>query len=653
MPNEKPYADFGCALTYRPEIDGLRALAVLPVVVFHAEQSWAPGGYVGVNIFFVISGYLIARIVSSEIAAGHFTFASFYARRMRRILPAFLAVIVASLATAYVVFTPHDFELLGRSALAALGLHANYWFAGKAGYFMPEAATMPLLHTWSLSVEEQFYIVAPLLVAAATRVGKVRAIAIFTTLVLIALAWSEIDRHAAPEASFFTTQTRVFELLLGMGLGLGLLPALSSQHLRSLLALAGVFTILIIILSYGSDTPFPGLGALIPCLAAAAILHGTDGTDRRHSVVVRALTSRPAVYIGKRSYSLYLWHWPLFAFAQYELGHQISIAARIALVVTAFAIAELSYRFIEQPFRQRRADVPSKATFVTGAAASGALAGAAALVVASDGLPSRLPPAARALAEQIDEIDKTRSWQLCREAFAKDHQPCRIGAPNVAPRLIVWGDSHAGIFLSVIDEGLRQSGRAAIAIVRGGCPALLELEEMPQLTKRKCAAQTKAFLSALEMPGLETVLLATRWGNYTAQLLPNAEKGADEHFAQRLLNTVAGIQSKVRRVVIVGPVPETGYHLPAAMIRAAMAGQTLIPVLPLAQFLTRQRHVLEALQQLEAVDGVRVLYPHREICDAAQCSLTQNGLPLYRDDNHLNALGRARLSRLIQTAVSE
>ncbi len=268
-------------IRYRPEIDGLRAIAVASVVAFHAKLGLAPGGFAGVDVFFVISGYLITSLIMADIEAGRFSILAFYERRIRRIFPALLAVIAACLVVGYWRMTPDDFVLLGRNALAALGFHSNFWLAGRAGYFMPDAATLPLLHTWSLGVEEQFYLLAPLILLLGASAGRRTRGWVFWPLLAAGIAISVAGVTLNPDTAFFLLQTRAFELMIGVALGLSLIPR---DHLafgaRGFECRGTANDRMDRGVPTAPETAFPGFAALLPCAGAALLIHAVRDGER-------------------------------------------------------------------------------------------------------------------------------------------------------------------------------------------------------------------------------------------------------------------------------------------------------------------------------------------------------------------------------------
>ena len=298
-------------LHYRPDIDGLRAIAVLSVLAYHLRINMFRGGFVGVDVFFVISGYLISAIILKDIAAGTFSIVSFYERRVRRIFPALIALFVGTTLLAYFFFLPTELIGFAKSLLAALFSVSNFYFWRHSGYFSAPVDTKPLIHTWSLAVEEQFYIFLPIFLFLAHRFFPRR---LRTSIVVIALGsfvLSAVGAYRDPTAAFYLPHTRAWELLLGVLISLDVFPAIRGPVLRNVSTICGLGLISAAVFGFSAYTPFPGIAALLPCVGAALIIAaGRSG----NSLVGRMLSLKPMVFIGLISYSLYLWHWPIIVF---------------------------------------------------------------------------------------------------------------------------------------------------------------------------------------------------------------------------------------------------------------------------------------------------------------------------------------------------
>ena len=354
------------SLAYRADIDGLRAIAVLAVVLYHAKVAPFTGGYVGVDVFFVISGFLITSILVKDMNEGSFSFAGFYERRVRRIFPALFTVIFACIAAGWFILTPQDYKEFALSMIYMGGFVSNVFFKRRAGYFGPAAETQPLLHTWSLAVEEQFYVFAPIVLLLLYRFAwKSRGLvlSVLAGLSLVSAAYGV--SHELPSA-FFYLHSRAWELIAGMLLGLGVVPLVRAQQVAEAMSITGLAMIAWAVFEFTPGTPFPGLAALLPCLGAALIIYSGAVVP---TFVSRLLSARPAVFIGKISYSLYLWHWPLLVFAVYEWGVDVGMRERIGLIVLAVVLSILTWAFIEQPARKKSGQRTQRLVLAAGLAA--------------------------------------------------------------------------------------------------------------------------------------------------------------------------------------------------------------------------------------------------------------------------------------------
>lgn len=335
-------------MKYRADIDGLRALAVLPIVLFHARVPGLPGGYVGVDIFFVISGYLITKIIFSEIQERKFSVIEFYDRRIRRIFPAFFAMMIFVSVVSYFVLVPYDLRMLGKSILGAMFFASNIVFYSEAGYFSSSSDLKPLLHTWSLGVEEQFYVFFPILICLSMKVGRVASKALLWAVFVASFIACLVLTAKLPAFAFFMLPTRAWELLAGGLLAVGAIPIVSNAKISNAVAVVGLMLIASAVVFFSARTPFPGVAATLPVLGAGMLIYSGPKT-----FVAQVLGAWPFRFVGKISYSFYLWHWPVIVFYEYWALHEMSGWASVGAIVVSLAMAYLSWRFIETPFRQR------------------------------------------------------------------------------------------------------------------------------------------------------------------------------------------------------------------------------------------------------------------------------------------------------------
>jgi len=659
-------------LNYRRDIDGLRAIAVLLVVLNHAGFAAFGGGYIGVDVFFVISGYLITRKTAPDIAQGRFSFADFYLRRVRRLLPAFIAMaLVTSVAAAFILL-PRDLAMYSKSLMAALLSVANVFFwRASNGYFSPTADELPLLHTWSLAVEEQYYLFWPVLLLLGYRwLGVRRFGQVAILLALAGLALSEWAARAQPNAAYYLLHARAFELLLGSLLALywDRLPRLSAGQ-ASTLGLLALALILVPAFTLGHHSLFPGLNALWPCLGAALLIWtGESGRGPARWL----LAQRPLVFIGLISYSLYLWHWPLMAFANYmELPKDLAL--RLGLVAASLLLGTLSWRFVEQPFRGRLRWTP-RVTFAALYAAPllvGALA--VGLTLKFQGFPQRYDGPTAAMVQALDSSFVTARGGCFIEEFgdvATQWTPerCRLGATErPRPDVLVVGDSHAAASTGMLDVLLKDAGLRGFDMTRSGTlylPGISGLYITRPGNRLDPSIQLTApvVTQAIREGGYRYVVLGGRWPMYLEGM---SEAGLSAYNVLRREGHAAtpaellreGLENALRIItesgatpVILAGIPEVGDGRDTCQVKNRLFHTANDCGIDLAEVLRRQEPFTLILNELrQRYPQLVTLDPKAVICDAQRCHSALNGTPLYQDGNHLNVSG----SRLIGERLIE
>ena len=439
---------------HRPDIDGLRAVAIVPVVLFHAGLTVFSGGYVGVDVFFVISGYLITSLILHDLKNDEFSFIEFWMRRARRILPALFVVVMFTLVAGWIVLFPTAYRDLGRSAMTQSFFASNVFFWLKSGYFAAPSETKPLLHTWSVSVEEQFYLFIPLTLFLLVRyMNRFRELAIAVLLLasFLVSAWSA---KFHPDAAFYLMPARAWELLVGSLLAMLALKRTETPSHQvwgyELLSVLGLASILLAVIGYSNTTRFPGFAALAPCLGAAAIIWCNDG---RLTLVGRILAHRWVAWIGLISYSLYLWHWPLLAFARSSMPERLPVVAAIAIASGSILAGWLSYKYVETPVRKKPVFYRRAVILPASAAALLVMCAAGFSVSATGGASGR--EAFQASTFERDITPTTRRDDLCT-AVASANLPafvCRLGiVSNARPKVLLIGDSFAGMYLPAFER---------------------------------------------------------------------------------------------------------------------------------------------------------------------------------------------------------
>jgi peptidoglycan/LPS O-acetylase OafA/YrhL len=641
----------------RRDIDGLRAIAVMPVVLYHAGASIAPGGFVGVDVFFVISGFLITGIIRDELQRRSFSLLNFYERRARRILPALFFMLAASFLAGWIIMRPSLFADYARSVGATTLFSSNFWFwrTARHGYFDDSIDFLPLLHTWSLAVEEQFYLIFPLLLMALSRLQR-GAVAAIGAGSLASLALAVIAVALWPHAAFYLAPTRAWEL--GAGAMLALLPIanLGPRWRRELLAFAGLAAILGSVVLYNDATPFPGLAAIPPCVGAAALLvAGAQGKNATSSL----LSWAPLVGIGAISYSLYLWHWPILSFLRIRFQTtDLSPLAAAAGVGAALAMAALSWAIVERPFRDRAFLRRRQVFALSGASMAAALCAAAAVWIGA-GFPSRLPAAALAAAAGANDINPSRPDCLGRFPEAS---LCSLGAARSGGAdFLLWGDSHADAIFPGMDRAARAEGVGGLFAAMPGCPPLLGVSRSGEDFSH-CKAFNDAVINFLRARhDLRTVILVSRWALFeTGRRLPGGGDSGppvllsdDRHpsagastegvvFKLGLQRTIDAVVATGRRVIIVGDTPEIGWNVPLHLYLHARWGDPLPAVPTLHDLERRSRAVVAAFRSLAKRPNVRVVRLIPLLCKGG-CPITHEGRAVYWDDDHISAFASREL----------
>lgn len=628
---------------YRADIDGLRALAILPVVLFHAGVPGFGGGYVGVDVFFVISGYLITSIIAREQRAGEFSLVKFYERRIRRILPALFAMLLTTPLLAFLLLYPREAKDYARSLVASTLFVSSIFFYQKGGYFDLDADRQPLLHTWSLSVEEIFYIFFPLLMLTLWRydrrqpVGVVLVIAALSFIGAAALLGDDPNSRAA----FYLPPFRTWELTIGVLVALNPWRLPRGRTFANLLSLLGILLIACPVFFYSSDTVFPGFAALLPCIGAALIL--LTG-QQRPSVAGRLLSWRPLVLLGLISYSLYLWHWPVFVFAKYWSGEVSGPGQAWLLIATSLILAALSWRFIERPFRGRSGILPGTRIFVVAGLAGLSIVSIGVYGERSGGWLGRYPSElATILAAPYDNRDPRQGECLIPR---EDAEGCWYGEQQALPVLALWGDSFAAVYAPVLGEVATGRGGSLLSLTMAACPPALDWQPEGQSWGDACQRFEKFALERiLGLPSIHTVVVAANFHDYLLGARGSAFPPAFREAIVRLL-------SGGKEVILVYPVPRLGTNVPNRLADAILKGEDPDKVRsPLAEFLASHRPVFALLDNLPDPGGLIRLYPHEVFCPRGACRFYSEGQPWYYDDAHLSLTGAALLRTLFESVV--
>ncbi len=653
-------------MQYRKEIDGLRALAVLPVIFFHAGFQYFSGGFVGVDVFFVISGYLITSILLTDLKQHRFSIINFYERRARRILPALFFVILCTLPAAWFTLLPDDMQHFSKSLVAVPLFISNLLFWLTSGYFDTSAELRPLLHTWSLAVEEQYYVFFPIVLYLLWKFAKHRLVILLGCFAIASLALAQWGAYAKPMASFYLLPTRGWELLLGALASIYLSeyqrPAIAMLWQQAL-SIIGFLMLLSAIVVYDKFTPFPGLYALLPTVATTLIiLFATPQTWTG-----KLLSNRGLVGVGLISYSAYLWHQPLFALVKYRSQQPLDQMMMLGLILLSLLFARLSWQYIEAPFRDKnrtsRAMVFSLSLLFTALLIGIGIAGNM-----TRGFALR-DPVLRDLVN-IQTVETSRCHTYGRKTTAQIAQGdiCTEGA-NVPVTAALIGDSHAGALTDALAQAAKKQNLAFYSVSGSFCVPLLDFK-LSAYQAPDCISSLRAITDKIiHTPDITHVILAAEWANYTAggrddgngnqhvQVLMSTPQlqaitPADNKrvFVKALATTIAAFQAAGKTVIIVQPVPEFDQRVTDVVFKQRWYGWPVnSPTVSIQKYLARNQDVLDSFSGLSQVVLVD---PARLFCNNSLCSsVDAHGQPRYSDSNHLNMIGATPVAEAIMTAL--
>lgn len=615
---------------YRADVDGLRAIAVLLVIGFHAFPNQVRGGFVGVDVFFVISGFLITRIITDDLSGGQFSFADFYARRARRLFPALLTMLAVCLTAAFVLFFPSDFKALGKHTLASALFVQNLVLLHEVNYFDSASELKPLLHMWSLAVEEQFYLLWPLTLFVASRL-RFPFVWLASGVLLASFVANILLVQTSPVAAFYLPTTRFWELMAGSILAVSprLLSRTSSEAYRDVAALAGVCLLAAAALVIRKGSDFPGAWALLP-VGGTALLIAAGPSSRVARVV---LAQRALVQIGLISYPLYLWHWPILAFARNLQFNEPTSLEKIAYIAIAFALAYATWRWIERPLRT--GFVRLKAVKVSAALMAAAVVGL--LVFVTDGMPARFPPnLSRLERDRTAEITTSLRLGACfihgEDSLTRFAELCDGERPSAERRVALWGDSYA----ASLYPGLRalRDERPAVEVMQytvSGCPPILRFRN----ERRSCEATSDAVIERLKSLRPDAVVLAARWELYDGT---GGWGAAEDRAIGETITALKGIGS---RIVVVGQFPVWTADAPKILARHYRSHRIRQEPREKRYLNKKVYPTDDRIKTLAAASGASFVSPLATFCNETGCLLSvpsSKGEPTAWDDGHMTIL---------------
>ena len=632
---------------YRPDVDGLRAVAVLAVLFYHLGFRSFRNGLVGVDVFYVISGYLITSLLVKDLEAGRFSIISFYERRMRRIFPALFTVLLACTLGASILLDPPELAKFGKELLATTFFASNFYFwhtAQPLGYFDTGVISVPLLHTWSLSVEEQFYLFFPITLYLLFRFAKKRISAWLLLLIVASFALNLWATQHKPVVAFYWIMPRAWELLGGALLAMKAVPLLRGGLLREIVALIGLAMILVAASLPLKGVPFPGTFVLLPCLGTWMVIYAGESGS---SFVAKILSLRPVVFVGVISYSLYLWHWPLIVFSEH-LPFRLSGNGLIAFVLlSSLAAAFVSFEYIERPFRGSTSPFIRRQIFVFGIAASVASTAFGLVAYFSHGLPERYTPQTRLLIaanlDRVNDFDSSCGNFKTEVHSINDIKFCNHGQ-QLPHKIMFWGDSHVEQLHPVIEDLYNNSGlqgRGAVLAIGVGCLPDKNLNNA--LDGFHCDSfsrfgETRAQWQDVDLVYIGFSAWPARWDNTTClsvndrcvRLLSQDEQR--HRFAADLSDVIHTLRNHGKKVVVSLPFPIFNESIPQLAISNRVFGKFGLSQVPKEVSSPSFR---EEIRASAVRAGAEIFDPRVTLCPNGQCMTEKDGVSIYKDDSHI------------------
>jgi peptidoglycan/LPS O-acetylase OafA/YrhL len=608
-------------IKYRPDIDGLRALSIVLVLMFHLKVGFTKGGFVGVDVFFVISGFLITGIILKDAEAGRFSFRHFYERRVRRIFPALFAMFAASSIAALVVLYPPELKDYGRSLASAVLFVANMFFYGERGYFAAGTDILPLHHTWSLAVEEQFYLLFPILLLPLSRLSRSILNLSIVTLAILSFCLSLYFMSTDRDAAFYLIFPRAWELATGALLATGAVSPISSRRVRELASTAGLIAILTAGGAFNKTVPFPGWSALVPCLGAALIIHA--GQERDTSVY-RLLSHPWIVLVGLASYSIYVWHVPIIVFYRMEFNLYLTDFDRVLLAVCCLAAGFLSWRFIERPFRYGGWLPARRPLFQAATVAMVACLAVGATFVAGKGFETRFPADVRQLAAFVEQpypekrpvVDRGHCFVTRELSRTEGIDPRCFTLDPTKKNYLLIGDSFADHYHRGFEDMFPQLN--LLIATASGCKPLLRDVGAPRCRK----VMNEVFYRFLPQNKLDGIIISGLWVRGD---VPD------------VLPTVQYLRKFVDHVIVMGPTPIYHDKLPRLLARSILREDP--------DLINRERDASrttldDAFAKTLAGAAAEYVSVVRALCDARGCiTRDENGIPVQHDYGHFTRSG--------------
>lgn len=642
---------------YRKDIDGLRALAIIPVVLFHAGVAGFSGGYVGVDIFFVISGYLITSIIYRDLVKNRFSFIDFYKRRVLRLLPPLLAMLLVVTPLSYFLLTyPNEFERYGGSLFAQGLFLANIYFLRNTDYFAAPGETYPLLHTWTLSVEEQFYLLFPFLFFVLYRyfnslIGKILLVAgalsfvlcVYLSVInpngvmpfhLLDILWNGATNSTV---AFYVLFTRAWELIIGALIAV-FMWAPKKERTCQVLGFLGLTCILISVFLFNYKTLFPGYAALLPTVGAALIIVSASNYQTH---VSKLLSSRFLVWVGLISYSLYLWHWPIFVFGKTFLK-EVNWFSSLLLILLAFLAASVSYKFIEHPFRKSTESI--KNVMVLSLLLVSLIFVTYGFKVKNEEIKnSKDYDFTQALFNDENKHDFTR----CGQNLLDDS--CDLGnKEKEGYDFVLWGDSHAAMFFTLLHKIATEKNLHGRVFSQGDCIPIID-NDLSKLSSQ-CQKLSHTAFSFISNNNIKVVILGIKWDKYTTDTFNESQnnrifnqsssKTDTETIKQGLPATLQKLEKNGSQVYVLRQVPYQDRFDNRKLYYQSVREGYLVEISEVSrdEYLSRRSDMDSVFSDLDSM-GITVIDPIDIFCSSGLCIIEKDGVFLYSDNNHLTTEG--------------
>lgn len=638
------------AIPYRPDIDGLRAVAVLAVLFYHAGFTALPGGFMGVDIFFVISGYLITSFIVRDLAAGEFSMVAFWERRARRILPPLFAVVGTSLVAGFFLFLPMDLIQLARETMSQSVFGSNFLFLKQGGYFNTSNDIKVLLHTWSLAVEEQFYLFFPIGMYLWWRFVGRNVLWLLIPCTVLSFILCLVVTGMMDRIAFYMLPFRGWELLAGAVLAANN-ASYSNRIVREMASLLGAGLISYSILFYSAE-PFPGYIALLPVFGTVLIVWAKD------SAINRLLSLKPVVAIGLISYSLYLWHWPVMAYVRYQPFIEFTAYIGFACIAASMLLAAATYFMVEQPVRKRRVLSSRRAIFLFSLAGLLSMAAAGAAIMVAKGAPQRFGDDVLALEAGARDWNAQR-WACDQPSVERieSGDVCQTNPESGAPDFILWGDSHADAIAPLFYELSGKRNRNGYVVTGHGCPPMIGGGEPATPVTYDCNAANEATIEFIRKNAIKDVFLVSNWVSYLDPARPMDASHMEWYdantsgrpVAASLKRTIGQISEGGARIHILYNIPYVLIDPPRVLALEKLhsyegRSKTAVSVEAYHKALENERSVFKEIGN----DAIDYIEPEKVLCDEEYCYAEKDGRSLYFNMGHLSAFGATQLAPLFE-----